>query len=180
MSLRDFASLIDTDATSVYPFLTQVVARFKPRVILELGTGDGHSAAAMLQALPADGVLTTVNWPNPPSGDDGWRMLHPYRGDARLRYILGDSLEVRDRIVTPIDLLFLDCGTEHTCRQTSAEWALYEPCMAPRGIVLVDDINHGDMRDFWDPLPYRKAELTIQGPHGFGIFYYMRGKRGRK
>jgi predicted O-methyltransferase YrrM len=161
--------------TNYYPFLCGLVFRLQPKAILELGTGTGKSSWWMMRALPKNSSLTTINWPNPPSGDDVGCELSEFADDHRLRQILGDTREVRFWLKDDqFDFLFIDSGTTHEYALISEEWRLYESALADRAVVCVDDINANDMRRFWNPLPYEKVETDLHGEAGFGIFQYVR------
>lgn len=156
-----------------YWFLAEMVYFLRPQKIMELGTGAGHSAAAMMAALPKASALTTINWPNPPSGDPVGIKLSRWSSDPRLRQILGDTREVRDQITGGVDFLFIDSGTEHVYSLISAEWALYESALADEAIVVLHDILVNDMPRFWDELPYEKVVVDSLPP-GLGVFRYVR------
>lgn len=149
--------------------LADLVAKLKPRLVVELGTGDGYTASAVMSALPEDGRLITVNWPNPPSGDNPWRYLERWMNDSRLTLIFGDTRDREVIALVPdnIDILYIDSTHEYAC--AALEWDLYRPKLRAGAVVLVDDLNHNDMHKFWNELPYEKIELR----HGEqGMFTY--------
>ena len=170
------------DCQDYYGLLSKLVQHFRPKSVLELGTGTGRSAAAMMAVLPADGMLTTVNWPNPPSGDDVGIELKPWERDGRLCQALGDTRD--DGIVDYVGdvfnppgygLLFIDSGTTHDFPLIAEEWRLYRPMLTDEAIVCVDDLDFpgGGIRKFWDALPYEKVELPLS-QFKFGVFKYKR------
>ena len=160
--------------TVMNSYLTNLIRMFGIRNIVELGTGDGYSSSCMLMALPLDGTLTTINWPNPPSGDNPLRYLGPFVTDTRLKMLSGDTrdLNIVAQIFDGIDLLFIDSTHTKECAET--EWRLYEPKLADLAIVIIDDLNHNDMIDFWNWIPYWKIE-TLEGQ--IGIVGYQRGDK---
>lgn len=164
------------EITGHYHFLAKLIRRIKPKRVVEFGTGAGFSAAFMMLTLPPNSFLTTVNHPYPQSGDDVGSELAPWRNDPRLARFLGDSREQSTyQMWNPnsIDLLFID--SDHTYACVSEEWRLYEPALADRAIVCLDDIRMNDMERFWDELPYEKMAMDF-GPFGFGVVQYERGK----
>lgn len=176
--MATLCQLVDTILKRVrgreyYSFLAEAVLFWRPHRVLELGTGAGHSAAAMMPSLPAGSTLTTVNWPNPPSGDPVGVQLAPWAGDPRLRMILGDTREVRGQVDGGVDFLVIDSGTEHTYSLISAEWALYESALADRAVVVLHDIFVNDMPRFWDEVKYEK-EVVLHSDPGLGVFRYVR------
>lgn len=156
-------------------YMAKLVRRIKPSFVLELGTGAGRTAAMIAAALPEASAFTTINWPNPPSGDDVGRELAPWRGDPRIRQVLADTRETAWRIPdNSVDLLYMDSGTTHEFALISVEWELYRPKLMNGAIVVVDDIHFAgsDMERFWDPLPYDKIEGVCGG--GAGMFRYVK------
>lgn len=176
LAARCLESMVRTEP-AYYGFLSALAAG--ARNVVELGTGSGLSGAHMMLGLPPDGRLTTINWPSPPSGDDVGRHLAAWKSDHRLTQILGDTRDeaVAKQVAGPIDLLFIDSGTEHTYDLIAAEWDLWESALADCAVVCMDDLDFpgGGIRRFWDALPYDKIELAIS-PFGFGVFQYERAR----
>jgi predicted O-methyltransferase YrrM len=140
----------------------KLVRRLKPKFVVELGTGDGRTAAQIAAALHEFSYFVTINWPNPPSGDDVGHELAPWFGSKRIELILGDTREQAYRFFDgTIDLLFID--STHDFATINVEWILYKPKLAKEAIVIVDDLNHNDMYKFWDPLPYEKCVIENRG-----------------
>lgn len=139
--------------------------------IVELGCGDGMSASEVMRVLGDYGHLTCVNWPNPPSGDDPRRYLTPWLSDPRLRLVFGDTCdqELADTVPDCIDLLYID--STHTRECAEAEWRLWRPKLAARATVIIDDLDHNDMMDFWGLLHYDKQVVT---DGRVGIVHYER------
>lgn len=149
--------------------LAVMVAQLLPRRIVELGTGDGYTAARLMLILPEGGTLTCVNWPNPPSGDRPWRYLEPWRADPRLDMVFGDTRDPAVVARAPDDIDFLIIDSTHTAECAAEEWRLYRPKLAEGATVVCDDIDHNDMRSFWDALPYDKREYRN---NTVGVFRY--------
>ena len=170
MTLSEISELADVGS---YLFLAELVRRLKPVHILELGTGAGRSADYMMQALPPKSRLTTINWPNPPSGDDVGLYLSEWRGHPGLRMITGDTAdqETAARVVPNVDMMLID--STHTAEHVAKEWAMYEPKLADRAIVLVDDLHMYDLMEWWVNLPYDKIVTEVRS-YGLGVFQYVR------
>lgn len=95
------------------PFFYDLVTLLQPKYVVELGTGAGYTAAIIATALPEDSYFATINWPNPPSGDDVGRELRPYLND-RIHQILGDTRDCSHHFLdNSIDLLYIDSGTTY-------------------------------------------------------------------
>lgn len=151
--------------------LAHMIAHLQPRIIVELGTGDGATAANIMLSLPDGASLTTINWPNPPSGDNPHRYLAPWIGDPRLMLLFGDTRDpqVAARVPNNIGLLHID--STHTRECAEAEWKLYEPKLAKVSVVVVDDLDHNDMMEFWDSLP---SDRTIVRDGRVGIMRHQK------
>ena len=156
-----------------HDLLRFAMLELKPKRVLELGTGEGGSGAVMMLRLRLDSTFTTINWPNPPSGDDVGVKLRDWHGDPRFRQILGDTREVADQVEPGVDLMFVDSGTKHTLELVSEEWRLYEPKLANEAVVIFDDIGVNDMPVFWVRLPHDKALIDF-GPNAMGVLMYRR------
>jgi len=106
----------------------------KPHKILELGTFSGYSALCMAEALPADGVLHTVESDdeledfireNITNSDDGHKIiLH-----------IGNALEVIERLDEIFDLVFIDADK----REYTAYYEAVLPRLRPGGFILADN-----------------------------------------
>lgn len=145
----------------------------QPRRVVELGTGDGMTAAEVMRVLPHGSTLTCVNWPNPPSGDDPRRYLDPFWNDVRLSVLFGDTRDpaIAAQVPDGIDLLSIDSTHEAAC--AAAEWELWRPKLADVALVVFDDLDHHDMRGFWQSLPYPRREAR-DGKAGI-MLYRMGG-----
>ena len=163
-------------ARGPYDLLASLVHDMQPANVLELGTGAGHSAAAMMLMLPSASTLTTINLPNPPSGDPVGRELLPWASDQRLMQLLGDTRDMHKLIkLDSIDFMFMDSGVDHNYELLAAEWVLYAPTLVDRALVCVDDLDFpgGGVRRWWNELPYERVE-NGRGPYNFGVFLFKR------
>ena len=72
--------------------------------ILEIGTGDGSAALSMASALPADGMLITME--AEPSAAAAARLIFADAGHAeRISVIVGDPLRFLHKVRGPFDLI---------------------------------------------------------------------------
>ena len=149
--------------------LAAFVVALQPTSVVELGTGGGVGASHVMGVLPRGATFTTVNWPAPPSGDDSRECLAPWAGDERLVVVLGDTRdpEVAQCVPDGVDLLYID--STHTRECAEAELALWGPKLADGAVVVMDDLTHNDLMQFWDALPYEKC--LVWGGCG-GMFRY--------
>lgn len=153
-------------------YLASLIVLTGAKNVVELGTGDGKSASQMMQVIPSDGILTTINWPNPPSGDNPLRYLIDWIAYPTLVLIYSDTREPRiiRQVPENIDLLYVD--STHTRACAEEELKLYSSRLANGALVVFDDLDHNDMMDFWNLLPHEK--LLIWGGRG-GMIRYRRG-----
>lgn len=118
----------NVDCVPHFPTLMDYAARAK--VIIEWGVRGGVSTWALLDGLPADGHLWSV---------DILPCTVPPRvsGDPRWTFIVGDDLDPKIQRKQPrkADLVFID--TSHTYDQTKAELA-HALTLAPDRIILHD------------------------------------------
>ena len=160
--LRDI--LGDKVQSGSHDYFPDLIRHLKPKHILELGTGAGTTAALIMEALSAESFLTTISWPNPPSGYPVGVKLEKWRGDERLRMITGDTISVESRNQIKsllIDILFID--SDHRYEHIKKEMDLYKWLLKDGCLVVVDDLDHDDMMRFWDELPYDKFDISNVG-----------------
>lgn len=177
---RTLQELIDEVAENCkdgYELLAGLVYTQSPMRVLELGTGAGHSGDIIMSFLQPEAAFTTINWPNPPSGDPVGEQLARWKDDPRLTQILGDTRDpsVAEQVPYDINLLFIDSGTDHNYDLIAAEWALYAQKLADKALVVVDDLDFpgGGVRRFWDWLEFEKVETKLN-PYGFGVARFRR------
>lgn len=151
--------------------LARMVLELQPKLIVELGVGDGATAVQVMNALAADGRLIGINWPNPPSGDNPSRYLGPWLDDQRLTILYGDTRDAWVVASVPDGIELLHIDSTHSLACISDEWRLYEPKLANKATVVIDDLDVNDMRVFWDRLTGDK-EVVYDGR--VGILRYKR------
>ncbi len=162
--------LMHTDSAAPdHRYFQKLVCRLRPKFVVELGTGTGRTSAQIMAMLPWSSKFVTINWPNPPSGDNVGVELWPWRSDERLMQLIGDTRDpaIVEQVDSGIDLLYIDSGTEHTYSLISEEWRLYAPKLADGAIVVCDDLDHNDMMRFWGE---RTEEKTLMFGGRMGMF----------
>lgn len=147
-----------------YGLLTQLAKAVKAKRALELGTFRGGSAQALLDGLPKDGVLVSVDLAKSP-------LPASLESDSRFRQVIGDTTweGTCAQLGTGFDLVFVD--TAHEYETVSREWQLVEPLLKPGAVVCFDDIHLNEgMARFWNELPLVKWD-TGDSAHfsGFGV-----------
>jgi predicted O-methyltransferase YrrM len=133
------------------PFAFELIARLRPRILVELGTYSGSSFAAFCQAVEACGLDTRCY------GVDLWEGdVHMGKFDESLYREISEYLETNYRSIATlmrkdfneasalfadksVDLLHID-GT-HTYEAVSNDFHTWLPKMSQEGVVLFHDVN---------------------------------------
>lgn len=163
VSVQEDASLRSPGVEAhYYRFFYFLAKEAKFKTIVELGTHTGISSACLAEGDPAARVVTV----------DHDKRVMPHARRANIEYLVQDSL-VPAGGVKDIDLLFID--TDHDGVRCKAEYNLYLPLMAEKGLIFFDDIHLGaPMDNFWlgfMPAKGKKIELPVHGAAGFGMVY---------
>jgi FkbM family methyltransferase len=140
--------------TDLYPVLRDIVARIRPRTILEIGTRYGYSLAVMLDAAPTvqraysldmmEGVL--VYGGEPGAYTQAQENLLALRASRWPRTVISfhdgntQDLDAIDFIDEQIDLAYID-GDHSPNGLIHDIWLVY-PLLSPCGVIIVDDMDH--------------------------------------
>lgn len=158
-----------------------LVRRFKPRIIVELGTHVGFSALAMglgLKDNGDDGQLFAVDtWQGDEHagryGESVHETFQKRIDELGLRETITPMRmlfdEAREQVPTPIDLLHID-GL-HTLEAVTHDFETYGPLVRPGGLVLFHDIRSQwrEVGEFWDTLVGRYKTRAVEHSNGLGI-----------
>lgn len=165
--------------SGAYPYyaaLRDLARELKPRVVVEIGTWEGTSAAAFAAGNP-DGAVITIDHHSDPGDDKNFaKMEEAVKAYPNIGYFQGCSTEmvhalkpgtewVFPRIEKflngiPIDFLFIDGW--HGGDFARADFDTFRPLLAPDALVICDDIYGNnevtifDMVKFWKGLPGEK------------------------
>ncbi len=149
------AGLPLVDAATARLLRTLVIA-LGARRVLEVGTAIGYSATCMAMALPADGLLLTMEMD---AGRASLARQNFVRAgvDARVSVIVGDAARFIHKVAGPFDLIFQD-GSK----------LLYDPLLdrlvahlRPGGVLVTDNVLwHGEVIDGFVEPPQRDARDT--------------------
>jgi predicted O-methyltransferase YrrM len=88
-------------------FLEMVVYMMQPLRVLEIGTFTGYSALAIAKALPPEGILYTID-NNEETENFARRYFEKAPFGDKIRFLLGDALQVIPHLNEIFDLIFID------------------------------------------------------------------------
>jgi predicted O-methyltransferase YrrM len=153
------------------PFVA-LVAKTRPRAVVEIGTARGGLLYALCQAAHPEAVIVSVDLPQ---GAFGTAALTQGEADVfarpgqRVELVAGDShrpetvARVRE-LAAPVDLLFID--GDHSYDAVRADYESYAPLVREGGLIAFHDIlphpNAPDCRvdAVWAGLEGRKLEFV--------------------
>jgi predicted O-methyltransferase YrrM len=105
------------------------------RRVLELGSGFGYSAYWLAMALPEDGTVYLTD-----SSYENRRLAESFLSragfDSRVRFEVGDALELVDRVAGPFDIVFNDVDKEDY--PATVEKVI--PVLRPGGLFITDNV----------------------------------------
>ena len=130
--------------------LISLVRERRPRTVVEIGTHKGGTLFAWCQAADPEALIVSIDLPDGLFGGgyseeearefqsfaQPGQELHALRRDSHKRRTLKrlkSLLEGR-----PIDFLLID--GDHTYEGVKRDWEMYEPLVAPEGLIAFHDI----------------------------------------
>ena len=127
--------------------LVDILKRYRPRLVLEIGTLVGYSSILMGQYLPEDGAITTIEIDR-----DRAALAREHFREAglseRISLLIGPALKVIPRLHGPFGMLFLDAAKEeyYSCLKAC------EPKLDEGAVVVADNVKMfgGQLHDFLD------------------------------
>ena len=173
-----------------YSVLREVAAVLQPKVVVEIGTWEGTSAACFASGAPDAEIITMDHHSDPGDDYNKQRTLMACKTFPNLSYINGCSnKKVHDvkpdaRFAFPdvvrflgdkkIDILFIDGW--HVYEYAKADFDTYAPYLADTALVICDDLLPGDhvtiegLDRFWAEIPgekYMDGAIHAGFPIGF-------------
>jgi len=170
--------------------LMSEVKRRAPKRVVEIGTARGGTLFLLLNSLPRDAHVVSVDLPNGPYGGGypHWKIpfFHALAlGGPKLTLMRGKSqsremLErVREALGGPADFLFID--GDHTYEGVKADFELYRSLAAPGAVVAFHDIvphpaNDVGVDRFWREVSAGREHRVFvrdwgQGTCGIGLLF---------
>lgn len=162
-----------------YRFFYHLTKALKPKVVVELGSWQGTSAAYLAAGCPEAQVITVDHHSDPGDVINRNMTEEAEAKFANLTYFQGWTCEEiyreeKDRHVYPgknafprvinaldgkkIDILFIDSW--HVYHQAKRDWNAYKPYLADDALVIVDDVLKGTAGSAIDRIDKFWQELT--------------------
>lgn len=141
-----------------YRFLRLLAEALEPNLSVELGVCGGGASLHLALGWPKGTVVGVECAVGSAWDTENWRKI----GELCPNWVLwpGDSAASAPGIAKQhgaAGLLFID--TDHTYERTRAEWDAWEPFLAERCVVCLDDLLLPEMERFWDELEWSKVRL---------------------
>jgi caffeoyl-CoA O-methyltransferase len=108
------------------------------RRVLEIGSFTGVGALTMAAALPADGMVTSLEV-NPEIAAVARRHIDDSPHGHRVELIVGDALQTISNLKGPFDLIYIDAWKA----DYPAYYDAVVPKLADRGVIVADNLFYG-------------------------------------
>ncbi|KAA6352199.1 putative O-methyltransferase [termite gut metagenome] len=114
--------------------LKMFVEMIRPQQVLEIGTYTGYSALCLAEGLPKNGMLHTIEI-NDEQEDFTRPWLENSRYADRIKFYIGDALELVPRLGILFDLVFID-GDK---RKYTEYYEIAFSLLSPEGYIIADN-----------------------------------------
>jgi len=144
--------------------LKHAIWEFRPMRVLEVGTLVGYSAILMSEIIPQGGKIVSIEI-DPKIAEIARKNFARAEVSDRIELIVGDALQVIPSLPGPFHMVFLDAAKEQYLQYLK----LAEPKMAPRAIVVADNVKifAKQMKDYLEYV--RKSGLYVSQKADFGF-----------
>ncbi len=115
--------------------LAMLAQMIKPRAVLEIGTYTGYSALCLAEGLHPEGVLHTIDI-NEELQDRVQAYFDQSQAGARIRYHIGNALEIVPQLQEAWELVFIDADK----RNYTAYYKLIIEQVAQGGYIIADNV----------------------------------------
>jgi len=172
--------------------LLEILMRYRPKFILEIGTGRGGSFFLFTRVAASDATLITIDLPFGALGGGCSELKMPYYESfalpgqkiylPRMDSHKETALHAINRILDGHELDFLFIDGDHTYQGVKKDFEMYGKLVRKGGIIAFHDIvpgppeNVGGVPRFWNEVKYNfnYAELIKdwkQSGCGIGVIY---------
>ena len=149
-----------------YRLLAGLVGTRQPRLVVEIGTGDGLSALAMKTQLPADGRIVTfdvVEW----RASSRTCLRDEDFADGRLSQVVGDLFDASvfrrsQSLLAKADIIFFD-GPKDGRLEPTLLARFEDMAFSGEPLLVFDDIRLWTMLGVWRGIRRPKLDLTSFG-----------------
>ena len=199
-SIKDYLDLafsFKSDSLAINPFqikteiytLLEILAKEKPKTVLEIGTANGGTLFLLLKICPKDATFLGIDLPEGKFGGEffpDWKIplyesfssnqqkIHIIRADSHDKSTLEQTKKILKN--KKIDFLFID--GDHTYEGVKKDFEIYKKIIADDGIIAFHDICPGskelagEVSKFWNELKSKYTTLEIidnDNKSGYGI-----------
>jgi len=148
--------------------LSGLVMMKRPGVVAEVGCKSGRTTACMIEAARMFGHKTSFYAVDVAKRGVKETMKQAFGAwPDNLTFLCKPGQDVcENEIETPVDILFVDA--EHTFDTTMAILNRWEPWVAKRGTIIMDDVQYFQVKQAWWQINHPKAVVQC-GIGGIGI-----------
>ena len=132
--------------------ITEIIKKYNPKIVLEIGTLYGYSAILMANILPVDGKVVTIELNKTNANIARKNMAHAGLPD-KIDIAVGNALEVIPKLDLIFDLLFLDAAKDEYLKYLK----LAENKNLKKGSIVVADNVEVSKNEMLDYLEYVRS-----------------------
>ena len=182
-------SITPIQVRSEIHILLEILAKYKPKTLLEIGTANGGTLFLFSKVADPEALILSIDMPNGPFGGEfypDWKIplyesfatnkqkIHLIRADSHDTVTLEKVL--RSLGQRRLDFLFID--GDHTYDGVRRDFEMYSSLVADGGIIAFHDINPGPeeevggVPEFWNEIKSKYPSLEIldnDGAESYGI-----------
>ena len=143
-SVRQFLPIVGPDKGKV---LVDVIKKYKPKRVLEVGTLVGYSAILMSQHLAAGGKVVSIEI-NAQTAKIAKDNIKKAGFESKVDVVIGDAIETIPKLKGTFDILFLDAAKEEYLDYLKTA----EDKLSKNTIVVADNVKvfEDAMKDYLD------------------------------
>jgi predicted O-methyltransferase YrrM len=132
--------------------ITEIIKKYNPKIVLEIGTLYGYSAILMANILPIDGKVVTIEL-NKMNANIARKNIANAGLSDKIDITIGDALEVIPKLDFIFDLLFLDAAKDEYLKYLK----LAENKNLKKGSIIVADNVEVSKNEMLDYLEYVRS-----------------------
>jgi predicted O-methyltransferase YrrM len=139
----------------VASFLAVTCRACAPKLVVELGTNIGYGAIVLARAAGPDAKVITIEMAHT-HVQTARAFIEEAGLSARIEVRQGAAIAELEKIHEPIDLAYVDCVKKEYPRYLE----LLVPRLAPRGVIIADNVMWRGMVARGDQIPENERERT--------------------